>query len=56
MFLASTDASLMVSRIPHTFIFCVVKYNLKNSHFLSFNKLFCSKKYANLDPAVGFPT
>lgn len=56
MLLAGTEASLMVSRIPHTFIFRVVKYNLKNSQFISFNKLFCSKKYANLDPAVGFPT
>lgn len=46
----------MVSRIPHTFIFCVVKYNLKNSQFISFNKLFCYEKDANLDAAVGFPT
>lgn len=56
MFLAGTEATLMVSRIPHTFSFCVVKYNLKNSQFISFNKLFCYEKYANLDAAVGFPT
>lgn len=56
MFLAGTEATLMVSRIPHTFIFCVVKYNLKNSQFISFNKLFCYEKDANLDAAVGFPT
>lgn len=46
----------MVSRIPHTFTFCVVKYNLKNPQFISFNKLFCYDKYANLDPAEGFLT
>lgn len=56
MFLAGTEATLMVSRIPHTFIFCVVQYNLKNSQLISFNKLFCYEKYANLDAAVGFPT
>lgn len=55
MLLAGTEASLMVSRIPHTFIFRVVKYNLKNSQFISFNKLFCSKKTCQFRPRRGFP-
>lgn len=54
MFLVGTEATLTISRIPPTFILCVVKDSLKNSQFMSFNKLFCYDKCVNLDPCCGF--